>query len=163
MARVYVSAVMNATLEQAWGMLRDFGDLGNYHPFFENSYIEDGWPADRIGCVRHFSVRDGGDICASACWNFPTAITAVPTKSCISMRTGAITSLRCSYCQSPKPISVLGSGGQALTYRRIRKKKPVSASLTPFAYFSNALINASGGANGNASLCVGGRNLRHQG
>lgn len=60
MARVYVSAVMNATLEQAWGMLRDFGDLGNYHPFFENSYIEDGWPSDRIGCVRRFSVREGG-------------------------------------------------------------------------------------------------------
>lgn len=61
MARVYVSAVMDASLEQAWGMLRDFGDLGNYHPFFENSYIEDGWPADRIGCVRNFRVRaDGG-------------------------------------------------------------------------------------------------------
>ena len=60
MARVYVSAVMNATLDQAWGMLRDFGDLGNYHPFFESSYIEEGWAPDRIGCVRHFTVRDGG-------------------------------------------------------------------------------------------------------
>lgn len=60
MARVYVSAVMDATLEQAWGMLRDFGDLGNYHPFFENSYIEDGLPADQVGCVRHFTVREDG-------------------------------------------------------------------------------------------------------
>lgn len=60
MARVYVSAVMNASLEQAWGMLRDFGGLGNYHPFFENSYIEDGLPADQVGCVRHFTVKDGG-------------------------------------------------------------------------------------------------------
>lgn len=60
MARVYVSAVMNATLEQAWGYLRDFGRLGEYHPFFTNSYIEDGKPSDQVGCVRHFSVRDGG-------------------------------------------------------------------------------------------------------
>ncbi len=60
MARVYVSAVMNATLEQAWGLLRDFGALGNYHPFFERSIIEDGKPADQVGCVRNFRVRDGG-------------------------------------------------------------------------------------------------------
>lgn len=60
MARVYVSAVMDATLDEAWGMLRDFGALGNYHPFFENSYIEDGLPPDQVGCVRHFTVRDGG-------------------------------------------------------------------------------------------------------
>ena len=60
MARVYVSAVMNATLEEAWAFLRDFGALGNYHPYFENSYIEDGKPADQVGCVRRFTVRDGG-------------------------------------------------------------------------------------------------------
>eukprot|EP01031_Cornospumella_fuschlensis_P053321 gene53321-65125_t len=52
MARVYVSAVMNATLEQAWGLLRDFGALGNYHPFFEKSYIEDGKPLATAHCGR---------------------------------------------------------------------------------------------------------------
>jgi hypothetical protein len=60
MAKVYVSAVMYATLDQAWGMLRDFGALGNYHPYFQNSYIEDGRPSDQIGCVRYFEVREGG-------------------------------------------------------------------------------------------------------
>jgi hypothetical protein len=60
MARVYVSAVMNATLEQAWSFLRDFGALGHYHPMFQNSYIEDGKPPDQVGCVRHFDVRSGG-------------------------------------------------------------------------------------------------------
>lgn len=60
MTRVYVSAVMNATLEQAWGLLRDFGALGNYHPMFQNSFIEDGRPADQVGCVRRFEVRGGG-------------------------------------------------------------------------------------------------------
>ena len=47
MARVYVSVVMDATLDQAWGLLRDFGALGNYHPFFEKSYIEDGKAPNR--------------------------------------------------------------------------------------------------------------------
>ncbi len=60
MARVFVSAVMNASLEQAWGLLRDFGALGRYHPYFENSSIEDGLPPDQVGCVRRFFVRDGG-------------------------------------------------------------------------------------------------------
>lgn len=62
MARVYVSAVMNATLDEAWSLLRDFGALGNYHPFFENSFIEDGKPADQVGCIRNFTARDGGGI-----------------------------------------------------------------------------------------------------
>jgi len=60
MARVYVSQVMDATLEQAWSYLRDFGALGNYHPLFQNSLIEDDKPADQVGCVRRFEVRTGG-------------------------------------------------------------------------------------------------------
>jgi hypothetical protein len=60
MARVYVSAIMNATLDQAWILLRDFGDLGNYHPSFKESFIEGNDPPDRVGCVRNFKVRDGG-------------------------------------------------------------------------------------------------------
>jgi hypothetical protein len=60
MARVYVSAVMNARLDQAWSLLRDFGALGSYHPFFTDSFIEDGKRADQVGCVRRFTVRDGG-------------------------------------------------------------------------------------------------------
>jgi hypothetical protein len=62
MTRVYVSAVMDATLEQAWSLLRDFGALGSYHPYFEQSSIEGGGPSDRVGCVRNFRVRGGGTI-----------------------------------------------------------------------------------------------------
>lgn len=60
MTRVYVSAVMHVSLERAWAILRDFGSLGNYHPSFQNSFIEDGKSADQIGCVRRFEVRTGG-------------------------------------------------------------------------------------------------------
>ncbi|MDN3519530.1 SRPBCC family protein [Aquisalimonas lutea] len=62
MARVYVSAVIDATIEQAWGVLRDFNGLPDYHPFFATSFIEDGKPADQIGCVRNFQDHDGGVI-----------------------------------------------------------------------------------------------------
>ncbi|MCC5884572.1 MAG: SRPBCC family protein [Halomonas sp.] len=62
MTRVYVSAVMPITLEQAWSVLRDFNGLPDYHPFFAKSYIEEGKPADQIGCVRHFHDHDGNHI-----------------------------------------------------------------------------------------------------
>lgn len=62
MAKVYVSAVINATIDQAWGVLRDFNGLPDYHPFFATSFIEDGKSADQIGCVRNFQDHDGGII-----------------------------------------------------------------------------------------------------
>ncbi len=62
MVKVYVSAVMDASIEQAWGVLRDFNGLPDYHPFFATSHIEDGKPADQIGCVRNFTDHDGGRI-----------------------------------------------------------------------------------------------------
>ncbi len=62
MIKVYVSAVMDASIDQAWGVLRDFNGLPDYHPFFATSFIEDDKPADRIGCVRNFTDHDGGRI-----------------------------------------------------------------------------------------------------
>lgn len=62
MARVYISAVMDIPLEQAWGVLRDFNALPVYHPFFSKSEIEGGKPSDQIGCVRNFFTHEGGHI-----------------------------------------------------------------------------------------------------
>lgn len=62
MARVYISAVMDIPLDQAWGVLRDFNALPVYHPFFASSEIEGGRPSDQIGCVRNFFTHDGGHI-----------------------------------------------------------------------------------------------------
>jgi hypothetical protein len=60
--RVYVSAVMDVPLEEAWAVLRDFNALPVYHPFFAHSEIEGGQSADRIGCVRNFTTHEGGRI-----------------------------------------------------------------------------------------------------
>ena len=62
MPRVYISAVMDVPLDEAWGILRDFNGLPTYHRFFKDSYIEDGLPADRIGCVRNFRTKEGDDL-----------------------------------------------------------------------------------------------------
>ena len=62
MARVYISAVMDIPLGEAWAVLRDFNALPVYHPFFSKSEIEGGKPSDQIGCVRNFYTHEGGHI-----------------------------------------------------------------------------------------------------
>ncbi|GAA1574811.1 SRPBCC family protein [Actinomadura kijaniata] len=52
MPRSYASAVLNAPADRVWAYLRDFGNLAEWMPGVETVAIEDGGPADRIGCVR---------------------------------------------------------------------------------------------------------------
>ena len=60
MTKVFVSAVVNAPIEQVWNKVRDFNGLPQWHPRFSRSHIEDGLPSDRIGCVRNFDIAGGG-------------------------------------------------------------------------------------------------------
>ena len=60
MVRVEISDVLDMPAEDVWAVLRDFNALPEYHPFFATSHIEDGWPADRIGCVRNFTGTEDG-------------------------------------------------------------------------------------------------------
>jgi hypothetical protein len=59
MARVYVSSVIPATAEQVWERIRDFNGLPNWHKGMRESRIEDGRPADQVGCVRNFKLQSG--------------------------------------------------------------------------------------------------------
>ena len=59
MIRVYVSSVIDAGADSVWARVRDFDGLPRWHPGIADSRIENGEPADRIGCVRHFHTRDG--------------------------------------------------------------------------------------------------------
>ncbi len=60
MNRVYVSAVIDAPLAATWAVLRDFNGLPKYNNrLFSTSHIEDGLPADQVGCVRNFRTKDG--------------------------------------------------------------------------------------------------------
>ncbi|HEY4163802.1 MAG TPA: SRPBCC family protein [Dongiaceae bacterium] len=62
MAKVYTSSVLNAPAAQVWGIVRDFNGLPNWTPFVADSRIEQSWPSDRIGCIRNFTLKDGGKI-----------------------------------------------------------------------------------------------------
>lgn len=59
MARVYVSSVISAPAARVWARLRDFNGLPNWHPAIAESRIENGETADKVGCIRAFSLRNG--------------------------------------------------------------------------------------------------------
>jgi NADPH:quinone reductase len=62
MIRVKRSAVIDAPIEQVWGVLRDFNSHSAWHPAVGESRIEKGEPADQVGCVRNFHLKDGNHI-----------------------------------------------------------------------------------------------------
>lgn len=62
MSRIYVSSVIPAPVDRVWEKIRDFNALPRWHPMVKFSEIEKGLPSDRLGCVRHFVLQDGGDL-----------------------------------------------------------------------------------------------------
>ncbi len=59
MAKVFVSTVIGAPVGKVWPVVRDFNGLPAWTPFAAESRIEMGAPADQIGCVRNFTLKDG--------------------------------------------------------------------------------------------------------
>jgi hypothetical protein len=59
MARVYVSSVIGAPAAKVWARIRDFNALPAWVPAVAESRIENGEPADKVGCIRAFSLRNG--------------------------------------------------------------------------------------------------------
>ncbi|MGI9373573.1 MAG: SRPBCC family protein [Hyphomicrobiales bacterium] len=62
MARVYVSTVIGASTDRVWERVRDFNGLPRWHPLIRESRIENGEPADKVGCVRDFRLQNGDRI-----------------------------------------------------------------------------------------------------
>ncbi|MEX0921741.1 MAG: SRPBCC family protein [Rhodovibrionaceae bacterium] len=62
MPDVYVSSVIPAPTDRVWARIRDFNALPDWHPGIAESRIESGMPADQVGCVRNFRLKDGGQI-----------------------------------------------------------------------------------------------------
>jgi Polyketide cyclase / dehydrase and lipid transport len=59
---VYRSAVIDASADRVWALARDFNGLPSWHPAIASSEIEGGLPGDRVGCVRRFTLKDGGGV-----------------------------------------------------------------------------------------------------
>ena len=62
MVKIYVSSVVEAPAERVWDRVRDFNGLPKWHPIIADSRIEGNQPADKVGCIRSFRTRDGGQI-----------------------------------------------------------------------------------------------------
>lgn len=62
MASVFVSSVLNAPVDKVWARVRDFNALPRWHPRIADSQIEEGRPADQIGCVRVLRLQNGDRI-----------------------------------------------------------------------------------------------------
>jgi hypothetical protein len=62
MPRVYISSVIDASADRVWSIVRDFNGLPRWMPVVADSRIEGGQPSDKVGCIRNFNLRDGGNI-----------------------------------------------------------------------------------------------------
>ncbi|MEQ8659085.1 MAG: SRPBCC family protein [Hyphomicrobiales bacterium] len=62
MARVYISSVIDVPAVKVWERVRDFNGLPRWHPSIRDSRIENGEPADKVGCIRDFHLQNGDRI-----------------------------------------------------------------------------------------------------
>lgn len=62
MQKVVRSCIFDAPIDDVWAVLRDFNGHADWHPEVASSAIERGAPADRVGCVRRFRLRDGSEL-----------------------------------------------------------------------------------------------------
>jgi hypothetical protein len=62
MAIVFASSVIPAAAADVWPLVRNFNGLPDWHPMIAQSRIEQGKAPDQIGCIRNFSLHDGGVI-----------------------------------------------------------------------------------------------------
>ncbi len=62
MAKIFVSSVIEVPVDDVWAKIRDFNALPDWHPAIADSHIENGEPSDKVGCIRNFNLKDGGNI-----------------------------------------------------------------------------------------------------
>ncbi len=62
MVKVYTSSVIDAPASEVWARIRDFNGLPSWHPAIAESRIELQQPSDKVGCIRNFTLREGGRI-----------------------------------------------------------------------------------------------------
>lgn len=62
MIKVTRSAVIDAPIGVVWSLIRDFNSHWAWHPAVGPSRIENDEPADQVGCIRNFALKDGNRI-----------------------------------------------------------------------------------------------------
>ena len=62
MIRIVRSTIIDAPTDRVWAFLRDFNGHDRWHPAVAKSTIERNQTSDKVGCVRHFFLRDGSEL-----------------------------------------------------------------------------------------------------
>ncbi len=62
MVHVVRSTILDAPVDRAWAVLRDFNGHDRWHPAIAESQIERGRASDTVGCVRRFRLQDGSEL-----------------------------------------------------------------------------------------------------
>ena len=62
MPKVAKSTILEAPIEAAWEVLRDFNGHERWHPAIADSQVERGHASDKVGCVRRFHLSDGAEL-----------------------------------------------------------------------------------------------------
>ncbi|MEJ2375657.1 MAG: SRPBCC family protein [Pseudolabrys sp.] len=62
MIRIVRSTIIDAPTDAVWAVLRDFNGHDRWHPAVAKSSIERAQTSDKLGCVRHFFLRDGSEL-----------------------------------------------------------------------------------------------------
>lgn len=62
MAKIFRSSVINSSIDDVWAKIRDYNALPDWNPAFVDSHIESDEPSDKVGCIRNFNLKDGGNI-----------------------------------------------------------------------------------------------------
>jgi len=60
--QVYVSSVIDASIDKVWALVRDFNAMPQWHPAITRSHIEDDRESSAVGCIRNFALAGGGKI-----------------------------------------------------------------------------------------------------
>lgn len=62
MVKVLKSTILEAPVDAAWEVLRDFNGHDRWHPAVRDSVVERNLPSDKVGCVRRFHLTDGSEL-----------------------------------------------------------------------------------------------------
>ena len=62
MTHVFTSSVLDHPIGVVWATIRDFNGLPDWNPNVTESHIENGRASDSVGCVRNFTLVDGGKL-----------------------------------------------------------------------------------------------------
>src|SRR5258706_13774998 len=101
MIKVYRSAIISATADKVWKLVRDFNGLPKWHPAIATSEIEGGLPADRVGCVRRFTRRSDGGLLREQLLSLADDTRALTYNILISPMPGANYMPGCSFPRTP--------------------------------------------------------------